>query len=904
MLRRIRNCRRSAAACIFLLALLCSPGILLSQTNNSGAQWTLLTPAGSPPDARSQNAAVFDSIAGNLILFNDGCGSTCDFNDVWSLSFGANSQWTQTTSYSEETIPARTGASATYDSSTSTMTVFGGGEGSSSPCENDTWAYFINEGDDDSYSFWYQLDTSGGPPAARIFHTAVYDPNSNSMIVFGGNNCLTQGAVYYNDTWVLSNANDSEDETPTWTQLTFTGSVPPERENHTAVYDPDSNTMIVFGGANSNGLLNDVWILSNANGASGTPTWTQVTPTGTPPAARSGAGAVYDATLNRMIVFGGNNGDTYFNDVWILTNANGTGGAMTWIQLQPSGTLSAARSEFAATLNSMTDQLVIFGGGTASSGPLDDTWALSLQPGAAASTSATGGTPQSTMVGTAFAQPLQVTVVDATNNPVPGVTVTFSAPASGATATLSSATAVTDNGGVASVTATANSIAGAYNVTASAAGVVASTNFALTNSAGAAMTIAVTGGTPQAAGIGTTFALPLQATVSDIDGNPVAGTHVTFSVSASGASAALSSATAVTNNTGLASVNATANNLVGTYNVIASVSGVANQAVFALTNTASIVGIVTASLPTGAVGSAYTATFSATGGLAPYSWAIPASSLPAGLTLNATSGVLSGTPSASGTFSFPVTVADSSGQSAMRQLSVTFHPLLSLSLPTGTQQPGATVSTGQVQSAQPVLTALSGTISLSFNGNAAGLPNPYANPGVCFSASSCANTPVTSSSFTIAAGSTSTPIPPLQTGTVAGDIVLSLNVAGQPTSTSTVTVPRTVPAIEANSVQILDVTSTGFVVELVANSSPRDIQSVTFIFTAASGAQLNGNTTFTVDISSLLSAWYASSEGQSYGSAFSLQVPFTLSGDASAIQSVAVTLMNSTGTSAPVTGTQ
>ena len=50
------------------------------------------------------------------------------------------------------------------------------------------------------------------------------------------------------------------------------------------------------------------------------------------------------------------------------------------------------------------------------------------------SVTATAGTPQSAVVNTAFGTALQATVRDAGNNPVSGVTVTFTAPASGASA--------------------------------------------------------------------------------------------------------------------------------------------------------------------------------------------------------------------------------------------------------------------------------------------------------------------------------------------------------------------------------------------------------------------------------------------------------------------------------------
>src|ERR1039457_3882780 len=63
----------------------------------------------------------------------------------------------------------------------------------------------------------------------------------------------------------------------------------------TAVYDPNSNRMIIFSGNDCfSTSYNDVWVLSNANGLTGTPAWTQLTPTGASPSARYGASAVYD----------------------------------------------------------------------------------------------------------------------------------------------------------------------------------------------------------------------------------------------------------------------------------------------------------------------------------------------------------------------------------------------------------------------------------------------------------------------------------------------------------------------------------------------------------------------------------------------------------------------------------
>ena len=105
---------------------------------------------------------------------------------------------------------------------------------------------------------------------------------------------------------------------------------------------------------------------------------------------------------------------------------------------------------------------------------------VSAPAGQPASITAAGGTPQSAQVSTAFATALSALVKDGSGNPLAGVTVSFQAPGAGASATLSNPTATTNATGIASVTATANAVAGGpYNVVASVGALTA--NFSLTN---------------------------------------------------------------------------------------------------------------------------------------------------------------------------------------------------------------------------------------------------------------------------------------------------------------------------------------------------------------------------------------------------------------------------------------
>src|SRR5712691_8309509 len=69
--------------------------------------------------------------------------------------------------------------------------------------------------------------------------------------------------------------------------------------------------------------------------------------------------------------------------------------------------------------------------------------------------------------------------------------------------------------------------------------------------------------------------------------------------------------------------------------------------------------ITTSSLPAGQTGAAYQGTLAASGGSTPYTWSLNTGTLPTGLSLSASSGAISGTPSASGSFNFTGYVSDS-----------------------------------------------------------------------------------------------------------------------------------------------------------------------------------------------------------------------------------------------------
>ena len=151
-------------------------------------------------------------------------------------------------------------------------------------------------------------------PTAR--HYAAGSVVNSNLYVIGGNTSNNVPVA----------ANEEFSLPSTWVQLSPTGGPPSPRFQLAGGHDEATNRMIIFGGAGGNisyvpTMLNDTWVLSDADGI-GAPAWTQLAPTGGPPAGREGHSAVYDPVSNSLIIFGGDlaEGSCFedANDVWVL----------------------------------------------------------------------------------------------------------------------------------------------------------------------------------------------------------------------------------------------------------------------------------------------------------------------------------------------------------------------------------------------------------------------------------------------------------------------------------------------------------------------------------------------------------------------------------------------------------
>ncbi|HLK77499.1 MAG TPA: putative Ig domain-containing protein [Streptosporangiaceae bacterium] len=325
-----------------------------------------------------------------------------------------------------------------------------------------------------------------------------------------------------------------------------------------------------------------------------------------------------------------------------------------------------------------SDQLTVTGGTSpytwsVSNGTLPPGLTLSASTGLLAGTPTTAGTYSFTVKvtdhsGLSDTESVSMTIIA-------GPSLNFPAPPPGWTHTVYGDT-LTESGGTAPFTWSVSSGSLPAGISLSADGNLSGTPTATGTSS---FTVQVTDANNQtateatsitvSAGVSTTFAAPPGAVVNTAYTDTLTATGGTTPYTWSVNAGSLPPGITLTSAGVLTGTPTAAGSYTFSVNVVDANNGIA---------TTSITLVVAATLslsfpapPSGTVGTAYTDTLTATGGTTPYSWSVSAGTLPAGITLNASTGVLAGTPTVAGTSSFTIKVTDASSQAATEATSIT-----------------------------------------------------------------------------------------------------------------------------------------------------------------------------------------------------------------------------------------
>ncbi len=297
-----------------------------TSTTLSGS-WALLSMPADQPVGLSEAAVAFDPVQGLGLLFGGRDANGTLLNDTWVSDGDHPGQWAE----SEGLVaspPPLAHAGLTYDAVFGGFLLFGGRLASGMPYDG-TWtfinfqwtevpmavanppadpgpalAYFPTDhaavllsSAGETWTFASSVWTRLAPsvqPSGRTFATAVWDPDLGRVLLFGGSDEPTGGAL--NETWSFSGG--------TWTRLAV-GTAPPPQAAATMSYDPRIP-----------GVL-----LVMANGTASTWTYTTVGwsawPSGPAPPARVGSVFYFDSTFGCDILLGGTSATgTIFAEAW------------------------------------------------------------------------------------------------------------------------------------------------------------------------------------------------------------------------------------------------------------------------------------------------------------------------------------------------------------------------------------------------------------------------------------------------------------------------------------------------------------------------------------------------------------------------------------------------------------
>jgi hypothetical protein len=302
-----------------------------------------VSPPGSPHASESASA-VFDAEGRRVVTFGGDyydadypkTGEGYDGLRAWAVDDGA---WSPLAAAGPEPEP-RTRAATAFDTHRRRMWVIGGENGVLGL--TDAWALELS-----GSPRWWQAPDGLHPGQRYGLTTAVYDPVDDRVLYFGGDT-----GPGHDEIWSLSSEG-------AWSLLDVDAQLP-YRLSTNAVLDVKRHRVIVLAGDRSGKEASDLWALD----LDGEPSWHALAATGTSPLPVDYGRAVYDARGDRVLLFGGGNGDPFG------TQDHGTyelalEGTARWRRLDPSGRPATARWMHVLAFDDLRNRMLVTGGSSA-----------------------------------------------------------------------------------------------------------------------------------------------------------------------------------------------------------------------------------------------------------------------------------------------------------------------------------------------------------------------------------------------------------------------------------------------------------------------------------------------------------------------------------------------------------
>ncbi|CAE7032759.1 rngB [Symbiodinium sp. CCMP2592] len=326
--------------------------------------WSEFTAVG--PAGRQDHSMVWDSETQSALVFGGAAANTFRyFADLWSYHWPSRT-WTELDGSGPT---ARSGHSAVWDPASENMLIFGGTL--LGVANSEVWSYRLE------HRTWQQLAVTHSP-RPRAYHTAVWDPLYQTMLILGGEDGET-----------LADLQRFSVTAGSWTARG--GSSPEPRSRHTATWEPSSRSMLVFGGWDgqryrSSLLRYHAWSDS----------WDEVSALGAVPLPRAGHAAAWDPITTSLLVFGGVQNVSHQDPVSAsdtltelgyddkLYNFSLLTGAWTEFPVRADIPGPSARAYASMAFDAASTSLLLFGGFDASY--LQELWRYAMSPKPAAHT--------------------------------------------------------------------------------------------------------------------------------------------------------------------------------------------------------------------------------------------------------------------------------------------------------------------------------------------------------------------------------------------------------------------------------------------------------------------------------------------------------------------------------------